>query len=717
MIQRHIPSPSLTLLIALAAGCADSCGEAEQKDDTGACPTWYFDRDGDGYGQDERAVVSCEQPQDHAPLGGDCDDTTDDVHPEAPELCDRRDNDCDGDVDEDLEQLPWHPDADGDGYGDPEGEPVTDCGPPSGYGDEPTDCDDGDPAVHPGADETLCDGVDSDCDGAGEQAVGVWDGAEYTSVEEAVAAAERGGEVLVCPGRHDTQLELAGGSQLTLASWSGDPVDTVLTGGATHRIILVEPGSSLTVRGLGLEEGYTEVMSPTYSYRGGSAIMAEDSDLIMESCVVRENTGSWENDVGAVAVYMAQDSDWEARELTVRDCLFESNESRGCSSLSYYTQGVGGSGYVTIEGSTFQDNTAGGGVVVLYGAHNPNADFIALVESCTFARNNANYTLGLGHDGEYGTLDVSNCSFEDNSGIHGYSGSSLSMSVEDGAIATVSACSFVDNEAIGDVGGGAISLFPSGDASLVEITGCSFEDNTAHDGGAIDIEFIDGQSSVVIYDSTFTGNSASYRGGAIHHHTRHPDDQPDTLLFDGCTFSGNWAGHGGAIDGEGIEAAVAIMDCLFEENTADYGAASHNDLERLELEITDSSFLNNSAFLGGAVRLNGMQTDADIQDSHFEGNTARSVAGGAAIEVNSIVVSPTLALARTSFHSNSSTNLAAVLVSSRTELESEEVDWGTGSLDNSVADLCVGENERYTCNDDLGASESFTCPGDGTCGW
>ncbi len=29
-----------------------------------------------------------------------------------------------------------------------------------------TDCDDTDPAVHPGADETVADGVDGDCDGA-----------------------------------------------------------------------------------------------------------------------------------------------------------------------------------------------------------------------------------------------------------------------------------------------------------------------------------------------------------------------------------------------------------------------------------------------------------------------------------------------------------------------------------------------------------------------
>ncbi len=47
-------------------------------------------------------------------------------------------------------------DQDGDGYGDPG---HADC-----PGGEETDCDDGDPAVHPGAVEDCDDGVDNDCD-------------------------------------------------------------------------------------------------------------------------------------------------------------------------------------------------------------------------------------------------------------------------------------------------------------------------------------------------------------------------------------------------------------------------------------------------------------------------------------------------------------------------------------------------------------------------
>ena len=95
----------------------------------------------------------------------DCDDSDASVFPGALDVCDGKDNDCDGDVDENPPaDNVFYVDGDGDGFGGA-GDEVTGCEVPDGYASMPGDCDDTDPAIHPGAPE-LCDGVDQDCDTA-----------------------------------------------------------------------------------------------------------------------------------------------------------------------------------------------------------------------------------------------------------------------------------------------------------------------------------------------------------------------------------------------------------------------------------------------------------------------------------------------------------------------------------------------------------------------
>jgi hypothetical protein len=94
----------------------------------------------------------------------DCNDADAGVWPGAVEACNQRDDDCDGQTDEGLDETRYL-DDDGDGHGDPD-QALVGCGLPATYVAAGDDCDDADDGVFPGAGETCGDGVDQDCDGA-----------------------------------------------------------------------------------------------------------------------------------------------------------------------------------------------------------------------------------------------------------------------------------------------------------------------------------------------------------------------------------------------------------------------------------------------------------------------------------------------------------------------------------------------------------------------
>jgi hypothetical protein len=83
--------------------------------------------------------------------------------PNASEICDGIDNNCNGQVDEGFTKVTYYRDADGDGYGNTSVS-VSTCSTPAGYVTNNTDCDDTKENAYPGAIE-ISDGIDNDCDG------------------------------------------------------------------------------------------------------------------------------------------------------------------------------------------------------------------------------------------------------------------------------------------------------------------------------------------------------------------------------------------------------------------------------------------------------------------------------------------------------------------------------------------------------------------------
>ncbi len=167
---------------------------------------WYVDGDQDGYG-DGAGTPSCVEPSNSVLYAGDCDDsnnafypgateTCDDptdyncdgsvgyadgdadgyaacqecndgdagIRPDAVEVCNFVDDNCDTLVDNNASDAPtWYADTDGDSYGDANVTDVT-CQSPEGFVADNTDCADAEVDIHPGATE-ICNALDDNCDG------------------------------------------------------------------------------------------------------------------------------------------------------------------------------------------------------------------------------------------------------------------------------------------------------------------------------------------------------------------------------------------------------------------------------------------------------------------------------------------------------------------------------------------------------------------------
>jgi hypothetical protein len=124
------------LLLISLAGLTACAKDVREPADTGVQDTevqdtdvQVVDADQDGFGEEE-----------------DCNDADATVNPDAAELCDGTDNNCDGTIDEGF-------DSDEDGQKSDE-----ECA-------DGTDCNDADASIYDGADEVPYDGIDQDCDG------------------------------------------------------------------------------------------------------------------------------------------------------------------------------------------------------------------------------------------------------------------------------------------------------------------------------------------------------------------------------------------------------------------------------------------------------------------------------------------------------------------------------------------------------------------------
>ncbi|MFO0682439.1 MAG: putative metal-binding motif-containing protein [Sandaracinus sp.] len=159
-------------------GRMEVCDPGQHDEDCDPSTFGVRDQDGDG----EPDATCCNVGADGTSrCGTDCDDTRASVHPSAAEVCNGRDDDCDGATDEGVQQMLAR-DHDHDGHGDPADVRMDLCAPEGEYtATLVDDCDDTSASIYPGARE-ICNALDDDCSsGGGADAAEDADGDGHTS--------------------------------------------------------------------------------------------------------------------------------------------------------------------------------------------------------------------------------------------------------------------------------------------------------------------------------------------------------------------------------------------------------------------------------------------------------------------------------------------------------------------------------------------------------
>ena len=211
-----------------------------------------------------------------------------------------------------------------------------------------------------------------------------------------------------------------------------------------------------------------------------------------------------------------------------------------------------------------------------------------------------------------------------------------------GGSLTVIDSTFDDNHAgaVGqDLAGGAIYGF-GGSGGDIQISGSTFTNNSASDGGAVGSL----QGPVTIVNSTFTNNQATGFngnpgsggcGGALYQ-----DGKAEATSLCGVTISNNTAGAigGGVFRVSNTHDGTFAMDrSTVDTNTVPATAATSNAgglyLEGLAINITASTISNNQGGFGGGIWID--MNSANLTNVTIANNTATVSNGGGVWLANS----------------------------------------------------------------------------------
>jgi len=351
--------------------------------------------------------------------------------------------------------------------------------------------------------------------------------ADYPTIEDAAIAAGDGDEIVIAPGTY-APFNVGAKQGLIIRSSDGPAVTIIDAGGVEACVVNLGSGHK-TFQGLTFTNGVGE------TYNGGAINLQFGSPSFTFTDCVFSYCSSVKGAIGTPSATGGSG-------YTFTGCTFEGNSGEDAGVLKT----LGGS-YAFVD-CTFSNNSAtdngAGGALTLEGSP------LISITGCTFEGNTAlrGGAIHNGNDFNAPGDQLDDCVFEGNTAT-GVDGGGAIWTREDMPITN---CTFLNNTAPSGPGGAVRATEPA----TVVVTGCTFDQNQATDGGAVLL--IGG----TLTDCNFTGNIASGAGGAVH-----AASGESTLV--NCDMSMNTAGSsGGGIFVVGL-AIVNISDSTLCMNTPD----------------------------------------------------------------------------------------------------------------------------------------------------
>jgi predicted outer membrane repeat protein len=459
----------------------------------------------------------------------------------------------------------------------------------------------------------------------------------YLTIQSAIDAATSGDNIRVLSGTYNESLNY-GGKKLYIYSKFGSKKTTLDAGGAATWAVTVSSG----------EASGTTLDGFTLKNSGAGGIYVASSDLALVDVQV-EGLGS--------TGYYGSGLYASSATITTEDSSF--------SDITSYIGAVyAANSTLTFDTTSFADNYAYYGAAVyatnsdikattlsVTGNENLYGGTFYLYDRCTF---DANGLTATGNTTNYGsgsvimaayTVDVTltDGTVSDNYATYASSGYYGAIYVDQASALTATDITFANNEGYG--GGGATVA----NYSSATFESCTFDDHTTGYYGPL---FVVTGSDVTVNNSSFSGNSAAYYGGAIY------VSSTCTLAVDNSTFDANRASYyggaiytyyyvenaisdstftsnestnGGAIYAQQLYSTMTVEGCEFSDNAATTGAGGAiYSYYYADMAVDDTTFTNNSAAsTGGAISAYSIYGTTAVSNSAFTGNSATSAGGGA----------------------------------------------------------------------------------------